>query len=165
MIFNSNKYKVILKPPAKNFSIYFTFGNSFRGDDGVGEYIYRNVKGNSEKYFIVYVGEKWDRIIYLSEKLKPEKIIIIDAANFKDKPGKIKVLPFEKIKSCFLSTHNFPLQVIHDFIKSEIHCKIFFVGIQVEKIEFGEKISDSVLSSAKKIIKILNKFNIRPYSA
>ncbi len=99
MIFNSNKYKVILKPPAKNFSIYFTFGNSFRGDDGVGEYIYRNVKGNSEKYFIVYVGEKWDRIIYLSEKLKPEKIIIIDAANFKDKPGKIKVLPFEKIKS------------------------------------------------------------------
>ncbi|MCK4352225.1 hydrogenase maturation protease [candidate division WOR-3 bacterium] len=65
-------------------------------------------------------------------------IIIVDAVDFGDKPGTIKVFSPDEIDSCSLSTLTLSLTHFIEQLKRETHAKIFILGIQVNSCKFGE---------------------------
>ncbi len=68
-------------------------------------------------------------------------------------PGTFKLLELNQIQDLTFNTHNISLRRLSDFFKMPV----YILGIQPEKIDFGENISYLVKNIANKIIKQINK--------
>lgn len=154
------KFYEVLKPTPRGKTLYFTLGNPFRGDDGVGFYIYKNIRGTNKNAVVIYIKDNWEKMIEYAQKFKPQKIVIIDGANFSENYGEIAMLDIENINNAIVSTHTFPLELIYHMIKKDVGCEIKLIGIQVKSLSFDGEISPEVKDSAMKIIKLINEFDV-----
>jgi len=131
-------------------------GNSFRSDDGVGPYIAQGLS-KIKDLRLINAGYNPENIIEDVIKIAPERILIIDAADFRGKFGTVRIIPEEKIPQTSLSTHAIPLNIITAIIRESIETTVFFIGIQPKSVNLGEGLSDDVKNSADKIIEIIQK--------
>jgi Ni,Fe-hydrogenase maturation factor len=69
-------------------------------------------------------------------------------------PGTSKLMSISKINDLTFNTHNISLKRLSDFFKMPV----YLLGIQPEKIDFGENISYLVKVEAEKIINIINTY-------
>jgi len=75
-----------------------------------------------------------ENIVSDAVAFKPNKIIIVDAANFGGVTGEIRVIPLDKIAQySSLSTHNFPLQVTFGLILKDTGASLTIIGVQSKK--------------------------------
>ena len=156
-------------------NIIVTVGNNLRYDDGAGPYLFYKLSQN--KYFsitdnrilslktpkkdkelkIINAGYNPEDIIDDIDKLRPKKVIIIDAADFSKKPGDLKVIDNDSIPETSLSTHMVSLKVISKIIHEDTKAEIKFIGIQPKSVALGEGLSDNVVSACEKIIDYIEK--------
>jgi hydrogenase 3 maturation protease len=87
----------------------------------------------------------------------PGVLVIIDAADMKEKPGSIMVIDPNVIEGVSFSTHMLPLKVMINYLKKEINCRILILGIQPINVEFGNKVSPEVLEAVDELKIILEK--------
>lgn len=139
-----------------NNTVYVFIGNDLRKDDGAGIYIVNNIHNNKIKK--INAGSVFENYINEIILLKPQRIVIFDAAFFGKKPGSVEILDEKNIKNYkMISTHTLPLNVFLDFIKEELKdVKIIIIGIQIKDAGFGEELSEEVKKSCDKIINFLN---------
>ncbi len=78
------------------------------------------------------------------KNFQPDHLIIIDAADLKEKPGSIMIIDPEVIDGISFSTHMLPLRVMVEYLKKEAGCQTTILGVQPENISFGENLSPSV---------------------
>jgi len=133
-------------------------GNRLKGDDAVGSVIVEKLKEKikNEKLLIIDAENKPENYIGIIEKFSPSFILIIDAIDFNSFVGDFKIFTVDQIKDTTISTHNFSLPF---FKKLLGNIDIYILGIQIEKIEIGEKISQSLSETIKKIVRIFIEFN------
>jgi len=151
----TDEIKIILTPVNNSVTAVILVGNSLRSDDGVGPYIAKNLK-SSNSFVIFNAKEKPENIIEDVVKLKPNKTIIIDAANFKGKIGEVKIIPNEQLSEIVFSTHVFPLKAIANIIIKDTSTDLYFLGIQPKNMHLGEGLSTEIKASADEIIKFIN---------
>ncbi len=137
-------------------TVYVFIGNELREDDGAGPYIAKNIK--NEKIRVINAGSVFENSVSEIIDLKPDKLVIFDAAIFEGNPGDIKVLDERNIKNYkMLSTHTIPLNILLDLIKDEvINVKIVIVGILPQSMDYKEGLSEKVKESCDKLIEYLN---------
>lgn len=70
------------------------------------------------------------------------------------KPGEFKVIPSEKIDKSYLTTYNIPLSLLISYLDKWVG-KTILIGVQPEKMEDFQRISERVQDSARNIIEIL----------
>ena len=133
-----------------------TVGNPLRSDDGVGPYIAEHIKPERRGFLFLNAEDKPANIIDDAVKLKPYKIIIIDAADFGANPGDIRIIPEDMIPQNTLSTHSFPIPVISSIIRQDTGAEIVFLGIQAKSLKLGEEMSREVHSAADRILEYIN---------
>jgi hydrogenase 3 maturation protease len=153
----TDKHKQILSS-SDGLSIFITVGNVLRRDDGVGPYIYESLEGFYRKHNNVCFINAANRPEIIVEDViakKPDKIIIIDSANFEGKPGEVEFFGIENIPDTSLSTHNIPLSVVAAILASETGSKIHILGIQMINVGLGEGLSKEIKRSADEIIEFL----------
>jgi hydrogenase 3 maturation protease len=152
----NNSLKVALKPEGRTLLV--TIGNSFRGDDGVGPFIGEKVQSKSDNFKVINAESTPENIVSEAVAFKPNKIIIIDAANFGGETGEIRVIPLDKIAqhSC-LSTHNFPLHITFGIILKDTGATLTIVAVQSKKMDYEEKLSPEVETAALNLIDYFNK--------
>jgi hydrogenase 3 maturation protease len=133
-------------------------GNRLKGDDAVGSVIVEKLKEKikNEKLLIIDAENKPENYIGIIEKFSPSFILIIDAIDFNSFVGDFKIFTVDQIKDTTISTHNFSLPF---FKKLLGNIDIYILGIQIEKIEIGEKIRQSLSETIKKIVRIFTEFN------
>ena len=141
----------------KNPLLIITIGNSYRSDDGVGPYIARQVNKYKKDFTILNAEDQPENIIDEATRLKPGKIVIIDAADFGGMPGEIRLIEKKDIPDTSLSTHSFSPNILAAIIEEDTGADVLFLGIQPESIQFGEGISKPVKEAAKRIIFYLEK--------
>jgi len=132
-------------------------GNIRRGDDGVG---IRSVdlmkEWASDRLMTLDCGESPEAFIDRMVSLKPSHVLIIDAMDIGESPGKVKLFRLNEIRSeSFTSTHSIPLGTIADLIRSETEADIAVLGIQVDQTDWGSELSPSVNESLRGSIGIL----------
>ena len=121
-------------------------GNELRGDDGVGVYIAKKLKGKN----VINAGVAPENFVGKIKKMKPDRVVIFDALDFGGKPGEVKVVDARKTEGLKISTHSLPLSFFCGlFGKTEI----YVVGIQPRNREFGGRIDREVKRSADDLIK------------
>ena len=90
----------------------------------------------------------------LVEKEKPEKLVIVDAAEMGLPPGTIRRLPLKKGAEMLGSTHGLPLS----FLLSVVHVpEVMLIGIQPKEYGLGEGLSPEVRAAAEALIHLLRE--------
>jgi hydrogenase 3 maturation protease len=131
-------------------------GNRYGGDDGIGPYI-ADCLNDNKKITAIDCGIIPENYTSVVKKYNPKNLIIIDAAEMDLKPGEIRLINKEKIGLMHISTHNIPISLLINYLEKYVK-NIHFIGIQPNKMA-GE-LSEVVKKSAKKLIEILNEWDI-----
>lgn len=142
-------------------------GNTLEGDDGAGIYIVEEINRlladtknkQTERDIEITaidcntVPENYTSFI---RKQRPDRVILVDAADMALDPGSYRIIPPEKISILNVTTHNMPLSFFITYISDYCH-DIILIGIQPEKIEFGTTLSPIVQGNCAKLVELIIK--------
>ncbi len=137
-------------------------GNRLRKDDGIGPFIIEKLRKKIKEKILIDAGETPENYLEFIISKNPEELIIIDAADFGEIPGKWRVfteedIRREKIRS--FSTHSIPLSLWIELLKRELpNLKVKLIGIQPQETDFGEGISDILKKKVEEVIKYIQKY-------
>jgi len=132
--------------------LFVGIGNLLKMDDGVGVYVSKKIK-QSETISSLTVEVSIENYIGKINSLNPDVLILMDCVDMNLTPGSFKLLTLSQIQDLTFNTHNISIKRLSEFFKMPV----FIIGIQPEKIDFGENISYLVKHVANKIIKQINK--------
>ena len=135
--------------------LFVGIGNLLKKDDGVGVYISKRIKNrgavsslSAEVSIENYIGKMND--------LNPDILVLIDCTDLKSSAGTIKLLPLSQIKDLTFNTHSISLKRLSEFFTMPV----YILGIQPEKIDFGENLSYLVRNVADRIINQINRLEV-----
>ncbi len=131
--------------------LFIGIGNLLKRDDGVGVYISNRIK-NRNNITSLTVEMSIENYIGKINSLKPDLLVLLDCMELKSDPGTFKLLELNQIQDITFNTHNISLNRLSDFF----NMPVYILGIQPEKIDFGENISYLVRNNADKIINQIN---------
>jgi hydrogenase 3 maturation protease len=132
--------------------LFVGIGNVLKTDDGAGVYISKKIieRGN---ILSLTVEAGIENYIGKINSIDPDILILVDCVDMKLTPGSFKLLTLNQIQDITFNTHNISFRRLSDFFRM----KVYILGIQPEKVEFGENISYLVKTVANKIVKQINK--------
>jgi hydrogenase 3 maturation protease len=131
--------------------LFVGIGNLLKKDDGVGAYISKRIisRGN---ILSLTVEVSIENYIGKINSIDPDILILIDCMEMKSDPGTFRIMTINHIQDMTFNTHNISLNRICEFFLMPV----YFIGIQPEKIDFGENISYLVKKVADEIIQTIN---------
>jgi hydrogenase 3 maturation protease len=142
--------KILVQKDKKK--LFVGIGNLLRTDDGVGVYISKRIRTN-DSILSLTVEVSIENYIGKINNLNPDILILIDCMDMKATTGTFKLLSLKQIQDMTFNTHNISFRRLSEFFTMAV----FVLGIQPEKIDFGENLSYLVKKVADKIIKQINK--------
>jgi hydrogenase 3 maturation protease len=148
----SESLKKLLSQKDKKI-LFVGIGNLLRMDDGVGVYISSNIKQTSWISALT-VEVSLENYIGKINSLEPDILVLIDCVDMNSPPATYKLKSIRQVQDLTFNTHNISLKRFQDFFKMPV----YLLGIQPEKINFGENISYLVKEEADKIINIINSY-------
>ena len=120
-------------------------GNIMRGDGGCGPKFIESLKKRNTKANLFDCGTVPENYIFPILTTSCDTVILVDAADFGQKAGSIKVFSLNEISGAGLSTHNFSLRLVTDLLMTgKENLNIFVVSIQPKTIALGESLSEEV---------------------
>jgi hydrogenase maturation protease len=132
--------------------LFVGIGNLLKMDDGVGVYISKRIRTN-DSILSLTVEASIENYIGKIVSLNPDILILIDCVDLKAVTGTFKLLSLKQIQDLTFNTHNISLRRLSEFFTMPV----YVLGIQPEKIDFGENLSYLVKNVADKLIKQINK--------
>ena len=141
----------------KGRTLLITIGNPLRGDDGVGPFVGEQVRFKDPGNGVINAYTTPENIAQKAIDLKPEKIILLDAAHFGGRPGEIRIIPLELInQQTVISTHSFPLSVTFSVVKEDTGAELVAFGVQPASMEYEEGLTPAVKEAALILIEYFN---------
>ncbi|MEE9323550.1 MAG: hydrogenase maturation protease [Candidatus Aenigmarchaeota archaeon] len=141
--------------------VFLGIGNDLKGDDGIGWYVVdklgKEFRDDENLLFLkTTVPENHVREI---NDFAPNMLIIIDSADFKKRPGKIKSIKGYQISESYISTHTTPLTLFLRLYQAGQAFKkpVVLVGIQRKNNEFGQPLSRPVKRAGNRLAKLMSK--------
>ncbi|MFA5145900.1 MAG: hydrogenase 3 maturation endopeptidase HyCI [Candidatus Omnitrophota bacterium] len=134
-------------------------GSDLRADDEAGLLVAKGLLKNSPSRkgrvpIAAFIGATApENLTGEIKRFKPSHLLIIDSAEFGNKPGTILVLKPADIKEgVTFSTHLMPARILSEYFHTSMKCDITIIGIQPGTMKFGKPVSKSVKSAAKEVI-------------
>ncbi len=130
-------------------------GNPLRRDDGIGllllYYLQQNIKVISRTIDFIDGGTSGMNLLHILENY--DRIYLLDAVDFKGKPGELKKFTIDEVKnqklSFSLSTHEPDFLSVIMFLKelNKVPKNILIFGIQPKDISYGRELSKELQSN------------------
>lgn len=141
-------------------------GNELRGDDAVGLVVVRDLKKFSGANLSVFDGQTAPEIFIKPIcELKPSHVLIVDAAELKEKPGTWRLLSKAEIDTGLFTTHMIPATDIAKEIEQRCDAQVGFLGIQPKSRNVSLSLSDECNGAAKnvaaEIIELISKKKVQ----
>ncbi|MFZ1947665.1 MAG: hydrogenase 3 maturation endopeptidase HyCI [bacterium] len=131
-------------------------GNEWRGDDGVGPFVGRLIRP-SGRLTVLDCGETPENYLGVIVRLGPEKVVVIDAADFGGAPGDVRAIARDEIGGGGISTHAARLVLLTDYVEAGTDAETFFVAIQPGSLEFGGPMGPAVEAAARRLAEAINR--------
>jgi hydrogenase maturation protease len=131
--------------------LFVGIGNVLHCDDGVGVYIVQKLNENNN-IRVLNAEISIENYIGKINEINPDILVLIDSVHFNKKPGYCRLIPVDKLVDFTTSTHHVSLRKIRDFF----HAQVFILGIQPERVSFGEDLSLPVQRKANVVVKAIN---------
>ena len=135
---------------AKN--VMLAVGNSMMGDDAAGPMLFDLMDTNPvDGWIAVNGGSAPENVAHQVRALKPERLLIVDAADIGLNPGEIRIIDPDDIADMFImSTHNLPLNFLIDQLKEDIP-EVIFLGIQSDLVGFYMPVNEKVTRAVQQV--------------
>ena len=135
---------------AKN--VMLAVGNSMMGDDAAGPMLSDLMEANPvDGWIAVNGGSAPENVAHQVRALKPERLLIVDAADIGLNPGEIRIIDPDDIADMFImSTHNLPLNFLIDQLKEDIP-EVIFLGIQPDPVGFYMPVNEKVTRAVQQV--------------
>jgi hydrogenase 3 maturation protease len=142
-------------------------GSPLRGDDAAGLRVAEQLRRiRKQKRFKaaqpssvrVFLGETApENLTGQIKKFRPTHLVILDAADARrKKPGSITLFRHDLLRGgSSISTHNLPVNILVEYIRQSVPCKVLILGIQPESHEFGRPLSAPVQRAARRAAEAL----------
>lgn len=141
-------------------TLVITLGSELRADDGVGPSVFSRLKPRRPDLRVMDAGTVPENIAQTAIDWKPDKIVLIDAANFGGAAGELRIIPLEAInRQTVLSTHSFPLSVTFSIVKEDTGAELVILGVQVKNLDYKEGLSPEVEETASKLAQYFNNID------
>jgi hydrogenase 3 maturation protease len=139
-------------------------GSELNGDDAAGVQVARRINkatGMPAAFIAIDAGSIPENASGVLRKFKPDLVIIVDAAALGEKPGTISWLDPEMIDGMSASSHTLPLSVLGGYLEQELGCRVAYLGIQPEQLEFAAELTSSVEDAVDEIVRgFIDKFTL-----
>lgn len=137
--------------------IILGIGNVIKGDDGVGPILISRLKGKT-KANLLDCGEVPENYAQLIIKAMPDKIVIVDAADWNGPAGAIRLIDAEEINNISFSTHDSSLLIFINYLKKHLpNVNIIIIGIQPKRKSFLDSMSPEAEKTVDELSHLLEK--------
>ena len=132
-------------------------GSPLRADDSVGLYITGELKSrltaHSGQELLFCLGESApENFSGEIRNFGTTHLVVVDAADFGEAPGTMRVIDKDQIGGTSFSTHMMPLKMLTDYLVMTTGCQVFVVGVQPQRLAFGQLISEPVQKAADEFL-------------
>lgn len=140
-------------------------GSFLKADDAAGVMITERLKdrfsGSGITSTGIFTGESAPEN-YTGEikKIKPDHLLVIDAADMKKEPGSIFFIQPEEIEGITFSTHMLPVKIMLNYLIQETGCTVTIMGIQPESLDFMGPVKDKVEKAIDLIASVIEEIII-----
>ncbi len=130
-------------------------GNRDRGDDGAGIAVAEKL----QKTFPSYSYSEHDGlegiVLDLSESDEEAFVVFVDAADLKDEPGTIRIVPMERIRATEITTHRVTVALLAALLQKAKKGSAV-VCIQPDSIEFQADITSPIKAAVDCVASVLS---------
>lgn len=133
-------------------------GHELLGDDAAGITIVRRLipRLNGINHLLILDGGVApENQTGTLRRFVPNLVLLIDAAQMDETSGVIRWLSSQNISGLSASTHTLPLDVIAQYLQSELDCEVWLIGIQPAQMIIGAELSPTVKQSISDIVEVL----------
>ena len=139
--------------------VFVGVGNRMRGDDGIGPVLIDLLNGRVSH--ALDAGSSPENFTGAIKHLNPSGIVFLDALNFGASPGRARIIESADIMRYGVSTHNFSLDVVMNYLALETGADVFLIGVQIARIadkpglapvieKFLKEYADVIVSALRK---------------
>jgi len=154
-------------------------GNRLRGDDAAGCLVCDELQGTvpvssesgnpgipgdlclDDSVFVLDCGNTPENYIQPVVDRNPARILVVDCCEYGAKPGEFRLFSrpeIEQLSYGLLSTHTLPLTLTIEMLSLQTHATIELLGIQPERIEFGEDLSEPVRRALPAVVQFVRNW-------
>lgn len=137
-------------------------GNELMGDDGAGSRVVKQlgklqIQSSKIQIHIFEAGTTPENFTGPIGRIKPELVLMIDAADMGLRVGEIAWLETRSMGSMMHTTHNMPLSFLADYLTKTAGCRVAALGIQAGNIDLGAPMSPEVEASCKLVVQAIRQ--------
>jgi len=137
-------------------TILVGIGNTLKGDDGAGSLICQQLVGKV-CVDLIDAGTVPENYIQPIIKKAPQNLLIVDAIDFGDYPGSVKVFKPEQLNGLSVSTHSLSPRVFAEMVERTIDVDVYFIGIQPAQIVLNQPLSAELTRAVQFLVQVLTK--------
>jgi hydrogenase 3 maturation protease len=122
-------------------------GHELRADDAAGLLVLRALQAGAplpESVLLLEAGPLPESVSGPLRRFQPALVLFVDAAAMDCAPGVIDWIDPRQAMGFAGGTHAFPLCDFAEYLATELHCEVFFIGIQPQNLEFDASVSEQV---------------------
>jgi hydrogenase 3 maturation protease len=140
-------------------------GSPLRSDDAVGLHVAAALSREPLPHVtVIDVGPAPENFTSTIRSQRPAVVVIVDCARMGDRPGTMRVIAPEEISGVSFGTHGLPLSVLADYLRREVGCSVFFLGIEPQSTDPGESLSASAQEAVRQAAALLRDVLAPPFS-
>ncbi|MCR4392402.1 MAG: hydrogenase 3 maturation endopeptidase HyCI [Candidatus Acetothermia bacterium] len=134
--------------------VLLAIGNPLRRDDGVGLGVGERLQGTG--WTVIAAGQAVENALGLIERLAPDLLVVVDAAEMGLPPGSARRLPLTEGERMLSSTHALPLPFLLSRLTGKVG-ELILVGIQPADRALGEGLTPPVQTSVERVVSMLRE--------
>lgn len=134
-------------PKFKGKILILGVGNVLKQDDGAGPALVKRLATCDlrPETYVIDAGTAPENFTGKIRQIKPDTLVIVDAVDFGEQPGSVKIMGVEEFGVRSFSTHNVSLKTFVGFLKEDLpNLEVLVVGIQPKQVGFGEGLGPEV---------------------
>ncbi len=141
-----------LKSHLKGKVVILGIGNTLRSDDGAGSILAARIK-DRVPYIVYDAGSSPENYLGKIVKDRPDTVVIIDAADFKARPGEFNVIEAGDFATVNLfSTHNTSIALTINYLQNNFKADIIILVIQPKTIMFSDNLSQEIGQTVDRLV-------------
>ena len=143
----------LIRKPTNSVTL-IGIGNSLRGDDAAGLVAIHQLQQADlpDNLYRIDSGAVPENCTGVLRKIKPALVIFIDAADMGLEPGDVALFDSDQLEHVSGITHSIPFGILAQYIKTEIGCEVWVLGIQPAQNEVLAVLSDVIQGSVDQIV-------------
>lgn len=133
-------------------------GHELRGDDAVGLIVARKLKrllAYQVHILVIEAGAAPENATAPLRKFAPDLVLLVDAAQFNETPGTVRMLSWEQTTGLSACTHMLPPHMIARFLHTELGCEVALLGIQPAHTTLCAGLSPTIRTAVDGVVKLL----------